>query len=422
MATTKSELKVRFQEPSIVVQRKEENDTRQRAQGTMVRLSSMRLAGQKITTAVRTSLDGVLQAFKEVKADITCFSSLPFEIREKIWEFAMPNRLITFAHPISNWTLTRDLSIIQHPQNVPFGHNGIKPAYKSFSLLRVCYESRLVALRHLHRTNNTRHALQPEDPTPRPTQFRRAGPKSDLRRPNRHDPFNFEADAALMPIRDTARGRSFRDPTVRHLLNTRHLVVEVDEAPLRRRWRSQYGTWRRSLAAWMPYAPFPEPGTWNVNLLAPVVPGEEYMLGHFTDLETVTFVFRRYCLRRARRNQPARVLGPRAYVVYPTDEEAGYKDQLRELYGREGPVATASDWSTPLPHCLDGVEVHPTARVRIGRVIDPDGWKEDVKEASRLLANIVWLGLRAPAFVLLSPFVWGPVVWDKCMFLTGSET
>ncbi|KAM0529514.1 hypothetical protein ACHAP9_002075 [Verticillium nonalfalfae] len=430
MASSGRELKVRFQEPSIVIQRKE-NDARNQAQETNAHLQALRLTSKRLASSLSSSLNGVNQALKEIKADIKvgsrelihrCFARLPFEIRELIWEFAMPNRLITFAHPPSKWSLNRRLSLLPHPQTIPFGHNGIKQAQASFALLRVCYEARLVALRHLHRTNTVRHPLQPEDPTPRPTQFRRAVPGTDFRRPSHHDPFNLDADAVLMPIRDTARGRSFRDPRVRHLLNTRHLVVAITEKPRKLQWEeARHGTWRRRLAPCLPDAPCPHPATWGapVSFEDTRAPEDDHLLGHFADLETVTYVFRPYRLRRARRRQPAPVVGPRAYVVYARDATAGYADQLRELYGSEGPVRTARVWNGVLPDCLEGDRVHPTARVRIGRVVDPDAWKESLCEAAWTAARLVWLVVvRMPVFVLLSPFVSGSAAWDVC-FVSG---
>ncbi|KAG7103895.1 hypothetical protein HYQ45_018619 [Verticillium longisporum] len=437
MASSGRELKVRFQEPSIVIQRKE-NDARNQAQEANAHLQALRLTSKRLALSLSSSLNGVHQTLKEIKADVKvgsrelihrnktttfkCFARLPFEIKELIWEFAMPNRLITFAHPPSKWTLNRRLSLLPHPQTIPFGHNGIKQAQASFALLRVCYEARLVALRHLHRTNTVRHPLQPEDPTPRPTQFRRAAPGTDFRRPSHHDPFNLDADAVLMPIRDTARGRSFRDPRVRHLLNTRHLVVAITEKPRKLQWEEAgRGTWRRRLAPCLPDAPCPHPATWGapVSFEDTRVPEDDHLLGHFADLETVTYVFRPYRLRRARRRQPAPVVGPRAYVVYARDPTAGYADQLRELYGSEGPVRTARVWNGVLPDCLEGDRVHPTALVRIGRVVDPDEWKETLSEAAWTAARLVWLVLvRMPVFVLLSPFVSGSAAWDVC-FVSG---
>ncbi|KAG7145032.1 hypothetical protein HYQ46_006234 [Verticillium longisporum] len=159
-----------------------------------------------------------------------------------------------------------------------------------------------------------------------------------------------------MPIRDTARGRSFRDP------------------------RARRGTWRRRLAPCLPDAPCPHPATWGapVSFEDTRVPEDDHLLGHFADLETVTYVFR-----------------------------------------PEGPVRTARVWNGVLPDCLEGDRVHPTALVRIGRVVDPDAWKESLREAAWTAARLVWLVVvRVPVFVLLSPFVSGSAAWDVC-FVSG---
>ncbi|KAM0335625.1 hypothetical protein ACHAQA_000674 [Verticillium albo-atrum] len=423
MAESNETRKVTFEEPIIMVKRREDNARRQ------TRLALLNPRVEELRASAKTSLQRLRKALKEVKAEITVggraiiywnetttfkdFGRLPFEIREKIWELAIPNRLITFAHPTSNWTVTMDLKILQNPRNAPFSHNGIKPAYEALGLLRACYESRLIATRHLHQTNNVRHPLQPDDPTSMPAQFRRTAPGSSsvLRRPTHHDPFNLDADAALMPLRDTPRGRSFQDPTIRHLLMVRHLVVEIDQHHPRLRERIK-AAWARMCSAVSPATPS---SSANAIIRSRVHARDRYQLGHFLNLETVTFVFRPYSRRRAAQNLPARVLGPRAYVVYSADETKPYYAQLRELYGKKGPMVTTADVTSMLPFLLGGFGVHPTARLRVGKVVDPDEWKEDAKDIARRILGILGLVvIRVPAFVLLSPFISGTVAWERC--------
>lgn len=83
MASSGRELKVRFQEPSIVIQRKE-NDARNQAQEANAHLQALRLTSNRLALSLSSSLNGVHQTLKEIKADVKVGS------RELIHRYLIP--------------------------------------------------------------------------------------------------------------------------------------------------------------------------------------------------------------------------------------------------------------------------------------------------------------------------------------------
>ncbi|ROT43215.1 hypothetical protein SODALDRAFT_33709 [Sodiomyces alkalinus F11] len=372
------------------------------------------------------------------------FQRLPTELRMQIWSLAIPERVVSFAHPRNAWGRWRPLD-----RGIPFGPpfviNTLKGSFHTIALLRVNREARAAAMWYLygrgpplpqskgHERHEQHEGHEGEtahwkinEETSWGGWKRQWDPETS---PNLFSPMN---DTAVIPFRDAITVDGFAQPRFAPIVHARRIALLVEEPGFRHRCRLErldplYTITKRrtflirvavALISWLPG------GEWT-----PPVPSRDFddmpvKLDHLKELETVTLVFRKYRMGSSSKRTTRTMPGPRTRIVaYEPKPESREEEVetfsverlledilranrgLERFYGRAGPVLAVRE-SEELASFVAGTGLPPGVQLQFGKIEDPDAWKDEMWYRGQLALRVsAFVFLRLPVYAILAP-VW----------------
>ncbi|KAL2760495.1 hypothetical protein ACRALDRAFT_2015520 [Sodiomyces alcalophilus JCM 7366] len=360
------------------------------------------------------------------------FPRLPAELRLHIWSLAMPERVVSFAHPRTDWAQWRPLPR-EDVFGPPFVINTLKASFHNVSLLQVNREARAAAMWHLYGRGPPAPRARENDEEKMKIKERRSWGSSVKKQWDAETSpklFSPTHDTAVIPLRDALLVKAFSQPKFAPIARARHVALLVDEPSLRQRCRWERedppppGSMMRRrlharlivrLIAWLPG------GEWRPPL-RPLIWGDlPTQFHHLKRLETVTLVFRKHRLGSSSKQEARTMPGPRTRIaVYEPArwEREGVNPgglledlisrgtSLEQFYGRVGPVLAVRGCPELIAMVSGGgVGFPPGAQLRFGKIEDPDAWKDEAWYRGMMALRVsVFICFRLPIYCMLAPY------------------